>query len=372
MITASALDRGKIYILFSIIIRYARKDFRMTIQEAIRQVSSGKSLSIAESSDVFDGIMSGGATDAQIAAFIVALRMKGETPDEITGAAMVMREKATHVLPGDARHVVDTCGTGGDGAHTFNISTAAAFVAAGAGATVAKHGNRCVSSSCGSADVLEALCVNISVDAGVMKQCLDEIGICFLFAPLLHKAMKYAIGPRKEIGIRTIFNILGPLTNPSLARAQLLGVFSQELTVVMAEVLKNLGSTRAYVVHGTDGLDEITITAETQIAELAGGAVSTYTISPEDFGFSRHPLSAIAGGTAQENAAIVKEVLGGKKGPQRDIVVLNAGFAIAASGIAKNPKEGVAMAQRAIDKGLAMEKLEKLAEKTAGKRNEPK
>jgi anthranilate phosphoribosyltransferase len=343
----------------------------MTIQEAIRQVSTGKGLSIAESSEVFDGIMSGGATDAQIAAFIVALRMKGETPDEITGAATVMREKATHVLPGDARHVVDTCGTGGDGAHTFNISTAAAFVAAGAGAMVAKHGNRCVSSKCGSADVLEALGVNIGVDAGVMKQCLDEIGICFLFAPALHKAMKYAIGPRKEIGIRTIFNILGPLTNPSLAKAQLLGVFSPELTEVMATVLKNLGSTRAFVVHGMDNLDEITITAETRVAEVANGAVRTYMIKPEDFGFSRHMLSDIAGGTVQENAAIIKEVLGGKKGPRRDIVVLNAGFAIAASGIARDPKEGISMAQKAIDKGKAMEKLEKLVEKTGGKRDTP-
>jgi anthranilate phosphoribosyltransferase len=357
--------------LFSIIVRYARKDFRMTLQEAIRQVSSGKGLSVAESSGVFDVIMSGGATDAQIAAFIVALRMKGETPDEITGAAMVMREKATQVIPGDAQHVVDTCGTGGDGAHTFNISTAAAFVAAGAGATVAKHGNRCVSSSCGSADVLEALGVNIGVDAAAMKQCLDEIGICFLFAPSLHKAMKYAIGPRREIGIRTIFNILGPLTNPSLARAQLLGVFSPELTAVMATVLKNLGSTRAYVVHGMDGLDEITITAETKIAELANGTVHATTIKPEDFGFSRNPLSAIAGGTAQENAAIVKEVLGGKKGPRRDIVALNAGFAIAASGIANNPKEGIAMAQKAIDNGKAMEKLEKLVKKTSGKNEGP-
>ena len=371
MITASAQGRGKIYILFTIIIRYARKDFRMTIQEAIRQVSSGKSLSIAESSEVFDGIMSGGATDAQIAAFIVALRMKGETPEEITGAATVMREKATHVIPGDTRHVVDTCGTGGDGARTFNISTAAALVAAGAGATVAKHGNRCVSSKCGSADVLEALGVNIGVDAGVMKQCLDEIGICFLFAPAYHKAMKYAIGPRKEIGIRTIFNILGPLTNPSLAKAQLLGVFSPELTVIMATVLKNLGSTRAYVVHGMDNLDEITITAETHVAEVANSAVRTYTIKPEDFGFSRHPLSAIAGGTAQENAAIVKEVLGGKKGPRRDIVVLNAGFAIAASGIAKDPKEGIAMAQEAIDGGMARKKLERLVEKTGGKSDKP-
>ena len=215
----------------------------MTVQEAIRKVSSGKDLSIAESSDAFNEIMSGSATDAQIAAFIVALRMKGETSDEITGAATVMREKATRVMPADSSHVIDTCGTGGDSAHTFNISTAAAFVAAGAGAVVAKHGNRSVSSKCGSADVLEALGVNIGIDASTMKKCLDEVGICFLFALSLHKAMKYAIGPRKEIGIRTIFNILGPLTNPSLAPGQLLGVFSEELTT-MAMVLKNLAASR--------------------------------------------------------------------------------------------------------------------------------
>jgi anthranilate phosphoribosyltransferase len=338
----------------------------MTIQEAIKLITAGKSLSITQSSEIFNEIMTGGATDAQIAAFIVAMHMKGETPEEITGAATVMREKATHVVPNDPRYVVDTCGTGGDGAHTFNISTTAAFVVAGAGARVAKHGNRSVSSKCGSADVLESLGVNISVNPAIMKQCLDEAGICFLFAPSLHKAMKYAIGPRKEIGIRTIFNILGPLTNPSLAKSQLLGVFSDALTVTMATALNNLGSRRAFVVHGADGLDEITTSAETHIAEVANGAVCTYTIQPEDFGVVRTPLSALAGGTSQENAATIRDILGGKKGPQRDIVVLNAGFAIAASGIAKDPKEGVAMAQKAIDEGKAMEKLEQLKKITMG------
>jgi anthranilate phosphoribosyltransferase len=337
----------------------------MTIQEAIRQVTSGKNLSVAESSAVFNDIMSGNATDAQIAAFIVSLRMKGETADEITGAATVMRDKATQVKPADSRHVIDTCGTGGDCAHTFNISTAAAFVAAGAGAIVAKHGNRSVSSKCGSADVLEALGVNIGIDAAAMKKCLDEVGICFLFAVSLHKAMKYAIGPRKEIGIRTIFNILGPLTNPSLAPAQLLGVFSEELTITMATVLKNMGSSRAYVVHGMDGLDEITTTAETQIAELAGGGVKTYTIKPEDFGVRRSPLSVLIGGTAVENAAILREILSGAAGPRRDIVVLNAGFALAASGIAADPREGIALAQKSIDSEAAMKKLESLIRKTA-------
>jgi anthranilate phosphoribosyltransferase len=342
----------------------------MTIQEAIKQVTSGKNLTIAEASDVFNDIMSGNATDAQIAACIVALRMKGETADEITGAATVMREKAIHVVPAaaaaaDARHVIDTCGTGGDGAHTFNISTASAFVAAGAGATVAKHGNRSVSSKCGSADVLESLGVNIGISADRMKQSLDEIGICFLFAPSLHKAMKYAIGPRKEIGIRTIFNILGPLTNPSLASAQLLGVFSEDLTTVMATVLKNMGSSRAYVVHGMDGLDEITITAETRVAEVAnGGDVKTYTIKPEDYGFKRSPLSVLIGGTAAENAGIIREVLSGTPGPRRDIVVLNAGFALAASGIAKDPQSGIAIAQKSIDSGAAMRKLTSLIDMT--------
>jgi anthranilate phosphoribosyltransferase len=337
----------------------------MTIQEAIKQITSGKSLSVAEARDVFNDIMSGNATDAQIAAFIVALRMKGETADEITGAATVMREKATHVVPADARHVIDTCGTGGDCAHTFNISTAAAFVAAGAGAIVAKHGNRSVSSKCGSADVLEALGVNIGIDADAMKKCLDEVGICFLFAVSLHKAMKYAIGPRKEIGIRTIFNILGPLTNPSLASAQLLGVFSEDLTTIMATALKNMGSSHAYVVHGMDGLDEITITAETRVAEVAdGGDVKTYTIKPEDFGITRSPLSALIGGTAVENAAIIREILSGTPGPHRDIVVLNAGFALAASGIARDPRDGITLAQKSIDSGKAMEKLEKLVAMT--------
>jgi anthranilate phosphoribosyltransferase len=340
----------------------------MNIVEAIKQVTFGKSLTVAESSNVFNDIMSGGATDAQIAAFIVALHMKGETPEEITGAARVMRDKATHVIPRDARHIVDTCGTGGDGARTFNISTAAAFVAAGAGATVAKHGNRSVSSACGSADVLEALGVNISADPDTMKRCLDEVGICFLFASSLHKAMKYAIGPRKEIGIRTIFNILGPLTNPSMAQCQLLGAFSPELTATMATVLLNLGSTHAFVVHGADHLDEITTSAETHVAEVFAGAVKSYDIQPEDFGFSRSRIESIAGGTAPENAAIVRSVLGGKKGPCRDIVLLNAGFAIAASGIANDPAEGIAMARKSIDEGKAMEKLEGLVEMTRGKK----
>ncbi len=340
----------------------------MNIVEGIKLVAAGRSLSAAEASEVFDDIMSGNATDAQIAAFIVALRMKGETSDEITGAAAVMRQKATHIMPADPRYVVDTCGTGGDGAQTFNISTAAAFVAAGAGATVAKHGNRSVSSRCGSADVLEALGVNIAADPATVKRCLDEVGICFLFASSLHKAMKFAIGPRKEIGIRTIFNILGPLTNPSMAQNQLLGVFSPDLTDTMAKVLRNMGSTRAYVVHGTDHLDEITITAPTHVTELRDGAIRSYDVKPEEFGFSRSQRESIIGGTAQVNAAIVKSILAGVKGPCRDIVLLNAGFAVAASGLAQNPVEGIAMARDSIDGGSALAKLAGLVEMTGGPR----
>ena len=341
--------------------------FTMTIQEAIRRITAGIHLSVPESIDVFNEIMTGKATDAQIAAFIVALRMKGETIEEITGAAMVMREKATSVLPRNYDHVIDTCGTGGDGAHTFNISTAAAFVAAGAGATVAKHGNRSVSSKCGSADVLEALGVSIGIEAGTMKECLDEIGICFLFAVSLHKAMKFAIGPRKEIGIRTIFNILGPLTNPSRAPAQLFGGFSPELTTTMAEVLKNMGSRKAYVVHGLDGLDEISTCAETRVSELGGGAIETYTIAPEQFGLPRAVAAEISGDTAAENAAMIKALLDGNKGPRRDIVVLNAAFALAASGKASDPLHGIALAHESIDSGAAKEKLRLLVEKTRGK-----
>lgn len=337
----------------------------MTIQEAIRQVTSGgKGLTVSESIDVFTEIMSGKTTDAQIAAFIVALRMRGETPEEITGAATVMREKAIHVLPNDPMNVIDTCGTGGDSAGTFNISTAAAFVAAGAGAVVAKHGNRSVSSKCGSADVLEALGINISADAGTMKKCLDTIGICFLFASSLHKAMKYAIGPRKEIGIRTIFNILGPLTNPSLASAQLLGVFSPDLTETLAQVLKNMGTRKAYVVHGLDKLDEISICADTRVSELANGTVRTYVIRPEDFGIMRALHEDILGGSAQENAEIIKNVLSGEKGPHRDIVIINAAHAIAAAGIAATPRDAVELACNSIDSGAAREKLSLLIEQT--------
>lgn len=332
----------------------------MTIQEAIKKVIAGNSLSIEESTRVFSDIMSGSATDAQIAALIVSLRMKGESVEEITGAASVMREKATLVCPKNKENVIDTCGTGGDNLNTFNISTAAAFVAAGAGATVAKHGNRSVSSKCGSADVLESLGVNISISPDKIRDCLDKVGIGFLFAVSLHKAMKYAIAPRKEIGVRTIFNILGPLTNPAMATSQLMGVFSPSLTETMAKVLRNMGSRSAFVVHGLDSLDEISLSSPTQVSELKNGTVKTYTIQPEDFGLKRTPLSEIKGGDPSENAVIIREVLNGKRGPQRDIVLLNTAFAMAAAGLVSDPKEGIELARKTIDSGNALRKLEEL------------
>jgi anthranilate phosphoribosyltransferase len=339
----------------------------MNIREAIGQIISGKNLTTIESTDVFDEIMSGKATDAQIAAFIVALKMKGETPDEITGAATVMRNKATRVVHDVSDHLIDTCGTGGDGAQTFNISTAAAFVAAGAGAIVAKHGNRSVSSKCGSADVLEALGVTITATADIMRKCLEEIGVCFLFAPSMHQAMRYAIGPRKEIGVRSIFNILGPLTNPAFAPAQLLGVFSPDLTETLATVLKNLGTKKAFVVHGLDKLDEISLCCETQVSELAEGVIRTYRISPEQFGFQRAHHHDFLGATASENAETIRSIFSGKKGPKRNVVVLNSAFALAAAGIVKTPEQGVALAEKSIDCGAALEKLRLLIEKTMQK-----
>jgi anthranilate phosphoribosyltransferase len=332
----------------------------MGIQQAIRQVIERVDLSLEECRDAFDEIMSGAATDAQIAAFIVALRMKGETFGEIAGAASVMREKATRILPDRTDYLVDTCGTGGDGSDSFNISTAAALVAAGAGAQVAKHGNRSVSSKSGSADVLEALGVDIGIGPDAMKRCLDQIGICFLFAPAVHKAMKYAIGPRKEIAARTIFNVLGPLTNPAGARRQLLGVFAPELTEPLAEALRSLDSEKAYVVHGLDRLDEVSLSEETQISELSAGKITTYLTKPEDFGLRRVGKEAILGGTARENASTIRDILSGSTGPARDVVVLNAGFAIAASGLADTPHEGVARAIESIDSGAARDKLESL------------
>ncbi len=333
------------------------------IKEAIAKVVASQDLTESEMIEVMNEVMTGGASPAQISAFITALRMKGETVAEITGAARVMREKATKIEV-KAERVVDTCGTGGDESMTFNISTAAAFVAAGAGVVVAKHGNRSVSSKSGSADVLKALGVNIEVEVERIEECIREIGIGFLFAPLLHGAMKYAAPVRRDIGIRSIFNILGPLTNPAGARFQLLGVYDPLLTDIMAQVLNNLGSKRAFVVRGEDGLDEITLTSVTKITELKDGSIQSYTIRPEDFGFKLCGPGDLKGGDGAENAAIILDIFKGEGGPKRDIVILNAAAAIVAGGVAENLDEGVVIARGVIDQGLALEKVEALQEMT--------
>jgi len=347
------------------------------IKKAIARVVERENLSENEMIDVMDQIMSGEATPAQIAAFITALRMKGETVAEITGAARVMRDKVTHIRVGrcvldidrddiniDQETILDVVGTGGCGTNTFNISTTVAFVVSACGVRVAKHGNRAVSSSCGSADVLEALGVNLDVTPETVEKCINEIGIGFLFAPALHGAMKYAIGPRKEIGIRTIFNILGPLTNPAGAECQLLGVYSDELVEKIANVLRNLGCRRGFVVHGLDGMDEITLTTETRIAEVSPEGVVLKTFRPEEVGLTRCGMADLRGGDAAANAAIVRTILAGESGPKRDIVLLNAAFSLVAAGRTATLKEGLAMAAEAIDSGRAMEQLEKLVTMT--------
>lgn len=333
----------------------------MNMQKAIAKVIDGDDLRRAEMVDVMNQIMSGAATDAQIGAFLIALRLKGESVDEIAGAAAVMREKATPIA---TKHdvIVDTCGTGGDHSGTFNISTTAAFVAAGAGLCVAKHGNRAATSQSGSADVLLALGVNIEASPETVSQCLDEVGIGFLFAPALHGAMRYAIGPRRELGVRTIFNALGPLTNPAGAKRQVIGVYSAALTETLAGVLATLGAERAYVVHGSDGLDELTLTGPTKVSELKDGAVSTYRVSPGEVGLGQARADALKGGDADSNAAITLSVLKGAEGPARDIVLLNAAAAIVAGGKASDLREGVQAAAEAIDSGRAMAKLEALIE----------
>jgi len=329
------------------------------MKENISKVVRGEDLTEEEMKAAMNGIMSGHATPAQIAAFITALRLKGETVEEITGAALVMLEKATKVKPPEGV-VVDTCGTGGDESMTFNISTASAFVAAAAGVIVAKHGNRSVSSRCGSADVLKALGVNIEAEVAGVEECLREAGIGFLFAPLLHGAMKYAAPVRREIGIRTIFNILGPLTNPAGAARQVLGVYDPALTDLVAKVLCNLGCEYAFVVRGEDGLDEITLAAETRVTELKEGSIKTYHIKPEDFGFERCAPEALRGGDPEANARIILGVFNGEKGPARDVVILNSAAAIVAGGKAKSLEEGIAGAHGAIDSGSALTKLESL------------
>ena len=342
------------------------------IVEAIRRVVDGNDLSREEAFAVMDAIMSGQATDAQIAGFLTALRMKGETVEELIGFARVMREKVSPVktrhrvqasLSGtDREMLVDTCGTGGDATGTFNVSTATAFVVAGAGVPVAKHGNRSVSSLCGSADVVEALGVRLDLPPERVGRCVDEVGIGFCYAPLLHKAMKYVMLARKEIRIRTVFNILGPLTNPAHALAQVIGVYDGRLTEVMAQVLKELGTVRAFVVHGEDGLDEISNTSESRVSELRHNEVRTYTVRPEDFGLSRARMTDLQGGSAADNAEIIHRILKGERGPKRDIVLLNAGAAVAAGGKADDIPAGMTMAQHSIDSGAALDKLNRLVE----------
>ncbi len=332
------------------------------IKEAIQALIEGRSLKMEEAAQVMEEIMSGGVTPAQFGAFVTALRLKGETVEEIAGLAKVMRAKAVPVVVSGP--VVDTCGTGGDGTATFNISTAAAFVVAGAGLKVAKHGNRAMSSRCGSADVLEALGVKIELTAEQVQRCLEEVGIGFMFAPAFHPAMKYAAAPRREIGIRTVFNILGPLTNPAGARAQVLGVADGSLVEKLALVLQNLGCEHALVVHGEDGLDEITLTGKTRVCELKGGHIKNYTIRPEQFGLARVGLESLKGGTAEENATHLRNILAGAEGPRRDVVLMNSAAALVAGDRVKSLKEGMKQAQETIDSGRALARLEQLIELT--------
>jgi anthranilate phosphoribosyltransferase len=335
----------------------------MNIREAIEKLVNRVNLSEDETISVMNEIMTGEATALQVASFLTALRMKGETVEEITGAARVMREKA-HRVHVDSKTVLDTCGTGGDQKGTFNISTTCAFVVAGAGVPVAKHGNRSVSSQSGSADVLGVLGVKVDAPKERVETCIHEIGIGFLFAPLLHEAMKYAVQPRRDIGIRTIFNLLGPLTNPAMATHQLLGLYSRELVGTIAHVLKNLGSARAMVVHGVEGLDEISLCGPTKVAELRDRQVKEYMIEPEAMGLKRCRIEDLRGGSAEESAVVVRSVLQGKKGIARDVVLLNSGAALYVSGNASSVDEGMRLASESIDSGRAQQKLERLVEMT--------
>ena len=346
------------------------------IREAIARLVERQDLSELEMIDVMNQVMGGEATPAQIGAFMTALRMKGETIPEIVGAARVMRARATPIRVGDVididrdeinidrETILDTCGTGGSGTRSFNISTTVALVVAACGAKVAKHGNRSVSSSCGSADVLEKLGVKLDIAPEQVTECVNEIGVGFLFAPALHGAMKYAIGPRREIGIRTIFNILGPLTNPAGANRQVLGVYREDLVEPLAKVLLSLGCRRGFVVHGSDGMDEITLTGSTLVAAISGNTVDMQTIEPEQFGFKRCRLEDLQGGDAQQNADIVSAILSGAHGPKRDIVLLNSAYALVAAGLAADVDSGVEKASAAIDEGRAAKKLDLLVRMT--------
>ncbi|MBM4138736.1 MAG: anthranilate phosphoribosyltransferase [Nitrospira sp.] len=329
------------------------------IKDALAKLADRADLSEPEAEAVMAEIMDGVATPAQIAAYLMGLRQKGETVAEIVGSVKAMRLRAVRIQVG-AKVVVDTCGTGGDGAHTFNISTTAAFVAAGAGITVAKHGNRSISSKSGSADVLTALGVKIDLPPDRVADCIDEVGIGFLFAPLYHGAMKQCAGPRQEMGIRTLLNILGPLANPAGATHQVLGVYDAGLTEILGRVLLELGAQHCLVTHGMDGLDEITVSDRTKISEGKGGVVSSYFITPEEFNVPRTLRKEVAGGLPEDNARIARDILRGRKGPKRDIICLNAAAAMVVGGKVKTLKEGFRSAQQTIDSGAAVEKLERL------------
>ena len=333
----------------------------MNIQQAIQRVLDNQDLNIDEMNQVMRIIMTGEATPAQIGGFLIGLRMKGETVDEIAAAATVMRELASGVkVSGD--NIVDIVGTGGDGSNTFNISTACTFVVAAAGGTVAKHGNRSVSSKSGSADLLEAAGVNLNLTPEQVAECIEKVGVGFMFAPLHHSAMKHAIGPRKEMAVRTIFNILGPLTNPAGAPNQLLGVFSDDLVEPLAEVLNKLGSNHVLVVHSKDGMDEISIGANTRVSELKNGKIETYTITPEQFGFVSTDISTLAVNSAEESLTVINNVLDNIAGAARDIVVLNSGAAIYAANLVDSLEEGIKKADEVITSGAAKQKLASLVE----------
>jgi anthranilate synthase/phosphoribosyltransferase len=337
----------------------------MTIRDAIAKVLEGSSLSEEEAQAAMTQIMHGQATPAQIGAFLIALRMKGETVAEIAGCARAMRQSAVKVRPQRPDTLVDTCGTGGDGMGTFNISTAAAFVVAGAGQPVAKHGNRSISSRCGSADVMEALGVQLDLTAEQIAACIDEVGIGFLFAPLLHPAMKHAIGPRRELGVRTIFNLLGPLTNPAGAAVQVLGVYDARLTETLAHVLAALGCRAAFVVHGAGGMDELTTCGPNRISAVRNGHVETYMLDPAELGLAHAEPDALRGGDAQENAALIRDILSGKlHGPPRDVTLLNAAAALVAAGRAADFAAGIQLARHSIDSGAAQRVLAQMVEFT--------
>jgi anthranilate phosphoribosyltransferase len=332
----------------------------VTFSQTLNQVISGQDLSFADMQAIMHQVMAGELTQAQIAGLLIALRIKGETVDEIAAAASVMRELSSKVHIQDAANLIDTCGTGGDGIQTFNVSTVSAFVAAAAGAKVAKHGGRSVSSTCGSADVLEALGVSVSLSPEQVGNCVDNIGIGFMFAPNHHSAMKHAAPVRRELGVRTLFNLLGPLTNPANAKRQVMGVFDRALTSKLAQVLKQLGSEHVMVVCGADGMDEISFSGDTFVAELKDGKLSEYTLNPQQFGLTLHDLATIQVQNVAQSKAMILDVLNGHKSPAREIVLLNAGAAIYVSGKAESLKEGMNKAAQVLDNGLALAKLEAL------------